>query len=174
MHEEHLPAAVELPGDRLLEQPVVPRLDEGEDRRAVARRRLDQRQVAQAGERQVQRARDRRGGEREHVDREPQRLEPLLVLHAEAVLLVHDQQPEVLEDDVLREQPVGADDDVDLARRRARASASFCSLAVRKRESTSTFTGKVGQPLGEGAAVLLGENRGRHQHRHLLARPAPP
>ena len=27
----------------------------------------------------------------------------------------------------------------------------------------------VGQPLGEGAPVLLGEDGGRHQHRHLLA-----
>ena len=51
----------------------------------------------------------------------------------------------------------------------SRASACFCSFAVRKRESTSTLTGIIGQPLDEGAAVLLGQNRGRHQHRHLLA-----
>ena len=94
---EHLPAAVDLPGERLLQQRVVPRLDEGQDRRAVARRRLDQREVAEPGEREMERPGNRRGGEREHVHREPQRLEPLLVLHAEAVLLVHDQQPEVLE-----------------------------------------------------------------------------
>ena len=56
--EEHLAAAIELAGERLLDQPVVPRLDEGEDRRPVARRRLDQRHVAQPGERQVQRARE--------------------------------------------------------------------------------------------------------------------
>ena len=33
------PPRSSLPGERLLEQRVVPRLDEGEDRRAVARRR---------------------------------------------------------------------------------------------------------------------------------------
>ena len=39
VHHEHLPAAVDLPGERLLQQTVVPRLDEGQDRRAVPRRR---------------------------------------------------------------------------------------------------------------------------------------
>ena len=48
--EEHLAAAIELAGDGLLEQPVVPRFHESEDRRAVARRRLDEREVTQAGE----------------------------------------------------------------------------------------------------------------------------
>ena len=58
VHHEHLAAAIDLPGERLLQQPVVPRLDEGEDRRAVARRGLDQGEVAEAGEREVQRARE--------------------------------------------------------------------------------------------------------------------
>ena len=78
-------------------------------------RRLDQGQVAESGEREMERAGDRRGGEREHVHRQAERLEPFLVLHAEAVLLVHDQQPEVLELHVSREQPMRADHDVDLA-----------------------------------------------------------
>ena len=59
--------------------------------------RLHQRHVAQPGERQVQRARDRRRREREHVGLEPELLEPLLVLHAEAVLLVDDDEAEVRE-----------------------------------------------------------------------------
>src|SRR3970040_1882514 len=78
----------------LLDQPGVPRLDEGEHRRPVARRRLHERQVAQPGEREVQRARDRRRGEREHVGLELELLEPLLVSHAEPGLLVHDDEPE--------------------------------------------------------------------------------
>jgi hypothetical protein len=48
VHEEHLPAAIELARDRLLEQPVVVLgLDEGEHRGAVARRRLHERHVAE-------------------------------------------------------------------------------------------------------------------------------
>ena len=42
-------------------------------------------------------------------------LEALLVLDAEALLLVHDDQAQILELDVLRKQAVGADGDVDLA-----------------------------------------------------------
>ena len=46
---------------------------------------------------------------------DPQRLDLLLVLHAEALLLVDDEQPQVVERDVVGEEPVGADDDVDRA-----------------------------------------------------------
>ena len=52
---------------------------------------------------------------RQHVDLLAQLLDPLLVRDAEALLLVDDEQPEVAELDVLRQQPVRADDDVDLA-----------------------------------------------------------
>ena len=45
-----------------------------------------------------------------------QLLDPLLVRDAEPLLLVHDQQAEIAELHVLRQQPVRADDDVDLAR----------------------------------------------------------
>ena len=47
--------------------------------------------------RHVQRARDGRGGQRQHVHLAAQLLEPLLVRHAEALLLVDDQQAQVLE-----------------------------------------------------------------------------
>ncbi len=50
-----------------------------------------------------------------------------------------------------------------------RSIAAFCSRAVRNRESTSILHRKIGQALEEGAAVLLRENRRRHQQRHLLA-----
>ena len=94
--EEHLAAAIELARDPLVDQAVVvARLDEGQHGRSVARRRLHERHVAQAGERQVQRARDGRRREREHVGLELELLEPLLVLHTEAMLLVHDDEPEV-------------------------------------------------------------------------------
>ncbi len=72
VHEEHLAAAIELARDAFLDQRLVPRLDEREHRRAVARRGLHERHVAQAGERQMQRARNRGRGERQHVGLEPQ------------------------------------------------------------------------------------------------------
>ena len=68
VHEEHLALAQQLAPDRLGGGAVVVLADVGEDRLAVLGRRVHERQVADAGERQLERARDRRGGEREHVD----------------------------------------------------------------------------------------------------------
>ena len=64
-----------------------------------------------------------------------------LWLHAEALLLVDDEQAEVLELHVLGEQAVGADHHVDVAGRDTRRSPSSARPAVRNRESTSTRTG---------------------------------
>ena len=65
----------------------------------------------------------------------------LLVLHAEALLLVDDQQAEVLELHVVGEQPVGADDAVDLAATPGRRRPRGPGPGVRNRDSTSTRTG---------------------------------
>ena len=67
-------------------------------------------------------------------------LDLLLVLHAEALLLVDDQQPEILERDVVREQAVGADHAVDVAGRKPSITVVAWAL-VRNRDSTSTRTG---------------------------------
>ena len=121
---EDLPAAVELAADRVAHQPVVVLRDPRLDREAGLRRRLDHRQVADADEGEVQGARDRRGRQGQHVDLAPHRLDALLVRHAEALLLVHDEQAEIGEADVLREDPMRPDQDVDAPRRpRPRRSA---------------------------------------------------
>ena len=52
---------------------------------------------------------------RQHVDLLAHLLDALLVRHAEALLLVDDEQAEIAKLHVLRQQPVRADDDVDLA-----------------------------------------------------------
>ena len=140
VHEEHLALAQQLAADRLGHGPLVVLADVGEDRLAVGRRRVEEREVADAGEAHLQRARDRRRRQREHVDVGAQLLDRLLVRHAEALLLVDDEQAEVLERDVARQQPVGADDDVDLAD--LSPSITFLACAgVRKRDSISTRTG---------------------------------
>ena len=97
VHEIDLSAAIQLPRDRLFEEPVVPRLDKGEHRRPILGRRFEQREIAQAGKREMQRSRNRRGRQRQHVHTQLQRLESLLVPHAEAVLFVDDEQSEILE-----------------------------------------------------------------------------
>ena len=112
---EDLPLPEQLPADGLGGGPVVGLADVGEDGLAVLRRRGDEAHVPDAGERHLQRAGDRRGRHGEHVDADPQLLHLLLVGDAEALLLVDDEEAEVLELDVLRQEPVGADDHVDRA-----------------------------------------------------------
>ena len=62
-----------------------------------------------------------------------QLLELLLVADAEALLLVHDQQAQVLELHVFLQQLVGADDQVHAARVPACRRVCFCCVGVRKR-----------------------------------------
>ena len=82
---------------RFLEQRVVPRLDEGEHRRAV----LGAVSISVRSRRPASERCSVRGiGVAVSVstsDRQLQRLEPLLVPHAEAMLFVDDDQAEVLE-----------------------------------------------------------------------------
>ena len=112
---EGLAAALDLALERGPDQLLVVLADRRPDRAPALRRRLDDRDVAQAGERHVQRARDRRGGQREHVDLEPQRAQELLLRDAEALLLVEDDEAELLRDHVAREDAVRADQHLDLA-----------------------------------------------------------
>ena len=81
--------------------PRVVRPDEREHGLPVLRRRVEHRHVADPGERHLERPRDRRGRHRQDVDLGPQLLQPLLVRHAETLLLVHDHHTQVLELDVL-------------------------------------------------------------------------
>ena len=168
VQEERLPAARVLAHERLLDELLVVLADVGLDRPAALGRRLDDGDVAQAGERHLQRARDRRRAHRDDVDAQLELAQQLLLLDAEALLLVDDDQPEILRADVAAEQPVRADEDVDRAVLKARdgvallhGGAKAADLLDRERV--------VLQALGERAVVLLGEDRRRHEHQHLLA-----
>ena len=119
-------------------------------------------------ERHLQRARDRRRAHRDDVDLQAQLAQQLLLLDPEALLLVDDQQPEVLRAHVAREQPVGADEDVDLP---VREALDRLALLGGRAEAADLLDGErvVAQALGEGAVVLLGEDRRRDEDHHLLA-----
>ena len=165
--EIDLPLAVEFAQDRLADERPVETRDPRLDRQPFRRRRLQVRDVANPEQSQMQRPRDRRRGQRQHVHHRPQAFQPFLVLDAEPLFLVDDDQAQVFEPHVFRDEPVRADDDVHpagddplqgplLLRRRLEAAQSLNDERV------------FGQPRGERAQVLLGENRGRNQHRNLL------
>ena len=71
-----------------------------------------------------------RGRERQHVHGLLHLLDGLLVGHAEALLLVHHQQAQILELHVLGQQPVGAHDHVHVALPEPAQNARFCSCGV--------------------------------------------
>ena len=99
---EHLAAAVELAQDRVAHEAGRRLRDPGLDRQPVLGRRLDDAQVPDPGQREVERARDRRRADSVSTSTaRPQLLEPLLRRDAEPLLLVDDDEPEVLERDVL-------------------------------------------------------------------------
>ena len=168
VQEVHLAAALEFAQHRLADQTARHRGDESLDGKPAARRGGDHREIAHAFQRQAQRARNRRRGQRQHVDLGAQGLERLLLAHAEAVLLVDDRQAQTGELHILLQQAVGADDDVDLAlghlfeRRRL-------FLGAAKARQFGEPDRPVGEAVGEGLEVLLGQQRGRREYRDLLA-----
>ena len=92
--------------------------------------------------RQLQRARDRRGGQRQHMHVLAQLLQALLVDDAEVLLLVDDQQAQPLEGDRLAEQRVRADDDVDGAFVDAGLDGGELLAPPTRREACAMRTGR--------------------------------
>ena len=168
VHEEDLTLTEELASDRLRHRAVVVLPHVGEDRLTCLRRRLHEREVTDAGEAHLEGPRDRRGGEREHVDVLAEVLDLLLVLHPETLLLVDDEQAHVLELHVVGEQAVRADHDVDLAR--PQPGHHGVLLGAREEARDDLHPDRVaGEALAEGLPVLVREQGGRGEDRHLLA-----
>ena len=168
VHEVDLPLAPHLLQNGGLDDPVAEGRHHGLDRQAPARRGLDHRKIAQASERHIQRARDRRRRHGEHVHVGLEFLQLLLRRHAEALLLVHDQEPEIVEAGVLRKQAVRADQDVDLAGFRLRQDFLLLSSGAEAADHLDAQRERR-HALAEGREVLEGQNGGGRKHRHLLA-----
>ena len=77
-------------------------------------------------------------------------------------------RPSVLRAHVAREQAVRADQDVDLALGEALDRVALLGGAAEAGDVLD-LERLVAQALDERAVVLLGEDRRRHQHQHLLA-----
>ena len=87
---------------------------------------------------------------------------------AETLLLVHHDQPQFLEPGRCLQQAVGADDDVRgaVSQLHQRLLRLLWSLEPGQ---LANVDGELAHPFGERVEVLLREQRGRHQYRHLLA-----
>ena len=167
-HIECLSAAVTFAQQRLADHQGVVRRHEGTDREAVDRRRGNDREIAHPGQRQLQRARDRRRAQRQHMDLGPQLLQPLLVGDAKVLLFVDDDEPEILEFDRLAEQRVGADHDIDGAFRQALLDLRQF-LGRDQPRGLRDIDRETAESLGKIPAVLPRQQRGRHHHGDLFA-----
>ena len=116
----------------------------------------------------MQRARNGRGGEDEHVGLHAQALDALLVPDPETVFFIHHQQAQVLEADVLLQQAVGADDDIHCSILQPLQRAGLLLAAVQAAQHGDPRAERLEAAL-EGLGVLLRQHRGGHQHGHLLA-----
>ena len=163
-----LPAPFQFTQAGLPDLLLVPLGDVSLDRMPMGRRGCDDREVSKAGQRHVQSAGDRGGGQGQQVGPGPQRLQLLLVAHAEALLFVNDDQPEVVEFHVILQQPVRADDDVQFPLGEISQNAG---LFPGSPEAGDRFDPDrpIGKPITKSLAVLLGKQGGRGQNGNLEA-----
>ena len=140
----------------------------GLHRLAVGGGLLDGGHVPDAGQRHIQRAGDGGGGQGEHVHLLGHLLQPLLMGDAEALLLVHYQQPQVLEAHVLLQQPVGADEQV--YRAVLHPGQRLFHLGGGAEAADDLNLHRVfGKPGARRQVVLAGQHGGGHQDGGLLA-----
>ena len=168
VHVEDLPAPLELALNRLGDDLGVVGGHVGPDGQALLRRRLDRAGVPHPQHGHVQGPRDGRGRQREHVHLAPQLFERLLGGHAEALLLVHHEQAERVERDVLLEQAVRADHDVHAAIGKPSDHLRLLRDRAEPRQGLHP-DGEVGEAGAEGLVVLQGQDRRGDQDGDLFA-----
>ena len=94
---------------------LIKRHDKSSGCQAVNRRRGDNAQLFDAGQRQLQRPRNRRGGQRQNMDIGFQLFEFFFMGNPEMLFFINNQQAEIGKSDVFGQQCVRADDNVDRA-----------------------------------------------------------
>ena len=137
-------------------------------RLTVGWRLLNGRHIPQTGEGHVQRPGDGGSRQGQHVHLTAHLLEPLLVGHAEALLLVDDQQPQILELHIFLQELVGADQQVQTAGA-GRLQNALLLLGGGEPGEDLDLHREVLEPAAGGGVMLLGQHRGGHQNGGLLA-----
>ncbi len=169
---EDLPAAVALAHDRFADRHRVVGHHKGAHRQAVDRRRGDDAHLAHPGQRQLQGARDRRRGHRQHMDVGLELLQLLLLRDAEMLLLVDDQEAEMGELDVFCEQRMRPDDDVEQAFGELLLDRPRVLGGDQPRQLADPQW-QAGEALGEVAVMLAGEQGSSARPPRPGSRPSP-
>ena len=164
----NLPATFELAQHRLADHAIAFGAYKSLDRQAALGGGGDDREVAQAFKCHAHGARNGRGRQREHIDFGAHGLHGLLVAHAKTVFLVNDEQAQVLEMRAWAEQLVRAHHDVDGAVGHAFEGGSDF-FAGAKAADLGHLHRPFAKAVHQRLEMLLSQERGRCQHRHLFA-----
>ena len=165
-HEEALPAAIMFAQQRFADHYFIERAHIGPHGEAIDRRGGDDRHFAQAGQCHLQRARDWRGGEREHVHIGLERLQAFLMNDAKALLFVDNNQSQPFEFDRFGQHGVGADDDIHCSVGQAFATG-FGVGGIHQPRQVPHFQRKAGEAFAEALVMLPRQQGGGAHHRHL-------
>ena len=166
--EINLSVPLQFPADGLPDDAVVVVHHVGLDGQAFFGRRFQQAHVPDAHHAHVQGAGNGRGGQREHVHLFLHIFNGFLVVHAEALLFIHDQQAQIMEFHVLAQQAVGAHDHVQLAFFQLFQRFLLFGGSTEAAEHIHPHL-KAGKALLDGVVVLLHQNGGGRQQGHLLS-----
>src|SRR5574337_4239 len=98
-------------------------------------------------------SRNRRSGERQDIDLPPELLQALLGSHPEAMLLIHNQQPQIPKMDIFLEQAVGPDHDIDGAITNAAQHVDLLLATAKTREHLNRGR-KPAEPFGKRLSML--------------------
>ncbi len=137
-------------------------------RLTVGRRRVDDAEVARAHERELQGARNGRGGERERIYRSLALTQLFLCGYAEFLLLIYHQQAEVFKLHVLAKKAMRADDDVHLPFLQLLQSLLFFLRAL-KAVDVIHGAREILKPFRKCLVVLVGQNGRGYEDGGLLA-----
>jgi hypothetical protein len=166
--EVDLAATLHLVQDRLANHLLGELDDTCFNRLPITRRCFDDRDVTETAERKVEGSGDRRRRHRDDVDFGAQLLEALLLGYAEALFLIEHDQPEIAKIDRVSKKPVRSHNNVHPSF--GEAVNDLRSVGLRNKSGQhSGFHWKSLEAATEGLQMLIDEDRGRCEHRHLLA-----
>src|ERR1700737_1940082 len=94
VNEKYLTTAIYFPQNRVANLSLIKLDDEGPDRAPILRRSGNDAHVPDAGHGHIQSSRNRRCGQRQHVELSLQFLDLFLLLHTKALLFIDNEQAE--------------------------------------------------------------------------------
>ena len=116
----------------------------------------------------MQSTRNRRCGQRQHIEANAPFFQPLLLRHAEPLFFIDHQQSQIFKGNIRLQQPMRTDQQIHFAFSRP---LQYIALFGRRTEAADHVhsQAKGGKSAGKGLKMLLGQHRSRHQHRNLFA-----